>query len=120
MCKRHPWMQLLVGKQSLCIWKCAAVCCSQDELADVKNFNFDHPSAFDTPALLECVNGLKAGRPVDVPTYDFSTHRRATETKRVSMGGAWGATCPWWVGCSCTVVGGGWLVGGALRSPARA
>jgi uridine kinase len=57
----------------------------QAELADVKNFNFDHPDAFDTPALLECLNGLKQGRPVNVPTYDFSAHRRGTETKRVRV-----------------------------------
>lgn len=98
-----------------CVWisKCAAACCSQDELADVKNFNFDHPSAFDTPALLECVNGLKAGRPVDVPTYDFNTHRRATETKRVSRqacdrrAGFLSVCCmPEWVGChACAAVG---------------
>lgn len=56
---------------------------TEAELADVKNFNFDHPDAFDTPALLECLNGLKRGRPVNVPTYDFSAHRRGTETKRV-------------------------------------
>lgn len=61
-------------------------CCRQAELADVKNFNFDHPDAFDTPALLECVVGLKEGRPVEVPSYDFSTHRRSKETKRVSKG----------------------------------
>jgi hypothetical protein len=64
-----------------CVW-----CLSwnvQDELADVKNFNFDHPNAFDTPALLECLEGLVEGRPVDVPTYDFSLHKRGTETKRV-------------------------------------
>lgn len=78
----------------------AVPCCAcrhcQDELEDVKNFNFDHPDAFDTPALLECVDGLKQGRSVNVPTYDFSQHKRGTETKRVSsiqafdsLGGPW-------------------------------
>lgn len=52
----------------------------------MKNFNFDHPNAFDTPALLECLEGLVEGRPVDVPTYDFSLHKRGTETKRVGVG----------------------------------
>lgn len=56
---------------------------TDDELADVKNFNFDDPQAFDTPALLHCLEGLKKGRAVDVPTYDFSNHRRGTESKRV-------------------------------------
>lgn len=61
--------------------------CLQAELADVKNYNFDHPDAFDTPALLECLAQLKEGRAVDVPTYDFSQHRRGTETKRVRWQG---------------------------------
>eukprot|EP00879_Flechtneria_rotunda_P023084 GHRR01024403.1.p1 GENE.GHRR01024403.1~~GHRR01024403.1.p1 ORF type:complete len:319 (+),score=73.59 GHRR01024403.1:1545-2501(+) len=56
---------------------------TEDELADVHNYNFDHPDAFDTPALLECLDGLKAGQAVEVPTYDFSQHRRGTETKKV-------------------------------------
>lgn len=57
----------------------------QAELADVHNFNFDHPDAFDTPLLLDCVAKLKAGQPVEVPTYDFSKHARGSETKRVSV-----------------------------------
>lgn len=57
-----------------------------EELADVENYNFDHPDAFDTPVLLQCIEALKAGRPVEVPTYDFSNHRRGKETKKVSRG----------------------------------
>ncbi len=59
----------------------------QAELAYVKDYNFDHPDAFDTPALLECLDGLKAGRSVEVPTYDFSRHRRGEETKKVGAHG---------------------------------
>jgi hypothetical protein len=90
----------------------------QAELADVKNYNFDAPSAFDTPALLECVAQLKAGHAVEVPTYDFSRHARGTETKRVracrgwlrgclngaaSCGGIWGSvrSSSCWAGASC-------------------
>ena len=39
-------------------------------------YNFDKPEAFDTEALLECMLELKAGRPYDVPIYDFATHSR--------------------------------------------
>eukprot|EP00878_Enallax_costatus_P013746 GHUV01014377.1.p1 GENE.GHUV01014377.1~~GHUV01014377.1.p1 ORF type:complete len:419 (+),score=148.45 GHUV01014377.1:563-1819(+) len=53
------------------------------ELADVENYNFDHPDAFDTPALLECLERLKAGHAVEIPTYDFSRHRRGEDTKKV-------------------------------------
>lgn len=57
----------------------------QVELADVANYNFDHPDAFDTPALLECLEGLKAGKAMEVPTYDFSKHERGEETKKVRI-----------------------------------
>ncbi|KAF8072566.1 UKL1 [Scenedesmus sp. PABB004] len=56
---------------------------TEEELRDVANYNFDHPNAFDTPALLACLDGLKAGRAVEVPTYDFAAHRRGTETRKV-------------------------------------
>lgn len=55
-----------------------------DELADIENYNFDHPDAFDTPVLLDCLEGLKAGKSVDIPTYDFSQHKRGTDTKKVT------------------------------------
>lgn len=53
------------------------------ELADVENYNFDHPDAFDTPLLLDCLARLKAGQAVEIPTYDFSQHRQGQDTKKV-------------------------------------
>jgi len=53
------------------------------EQLDVKNYNFDHPSAIDWDAVLNTVKALQMGHDVDVPTYDFTTHQRSTETKRV-------------------------------------
>jgi uridine kinase len=50
-------------------------------MADVKAYNFDHPDAFDQAALLECIEDLKAGKPVDVPIYDFNTHQRSADSK---------------------------------------
>jgi hypothetical protein len=59
----------------------------QAELVDVGNYNFDHPDAFDTPCLLDCIAQLKAGQAVEVPVYDFTTHTRAKETRKVGVGG---------------------------------
>ena len=42
--------------------------------------NFDHPDSLDTALLVEHVKALKAGKPVEVPQYDFVTHARKRET----------------------------------------
>ncbi|KAL8049224.1 hypothetical protein ABFX02_06G007800 [Erythranthe guttata] len=53
-----------------------------EELKRVHEYNFDHPDAFDTEQLLECVGKLKAGQPVHVPIYDFKSHQRSSESFR--------------------------------------
>jgi len=45
--------------------------------------NFDHPDALDNDLLFYHVKKLKAGEAVDLPIYDFRTHNRQTETRRV-------------------------------------
>jgi len=45
--------------------------------------NFDHPDSLDEILLIEHLDGLLAGRPVDVPVYDFATHTRTGLTRRV-------------------------------------
>lgn len=45
--------------------------------------NFDHPDALDNELLIGHLQELKAGRPVRVPVYDFTTHTRTAETERV-------------------------------------
>jgi uridine kinase len=45
--------------------------------------NFDHPESLETELLVEHIIALKAGRPVEVPVYDFKTHRRTTEPRHV-------------------------------------
>ncbi len=47
------------------------------------NINYDHPDALETPLLVEHLKKLRAGEPVDVPCYDFSTHTRTQERQRV-------------------------------------
>ncbi|CAN0925368.1 Uridine/cytidine kinase UKL1, chloroplastic [Linum grandiflorum] len=53
-----------------------------EELERVHEYNFDHPDAFDTEQLLDCVETLKSGRPYQVPIYDFKTHQRCSNTFR--------------------------------------
>ncbi|KAK6155404.1 hypothetical protein DH2020_009652 [Rehmannia glutinosa] len=53
-----------------------------EELKRVHEYNFDHPDAFDTEQLLECVETLKSGKSVQVPIYDFKTHQRSSESFR--------------------------------------
>lgn len=45
--------------------------------------NFDHPDALETHLLVEHLRVLKSGVGVEVPVYDFKTHRRAPERRRV-------------------------------------
>ncbi|MCS6842933.1 MAG: uridine kinase [Caldilineales bacterium] len=46
--------------------------------------NFDHPDALDTPLLVKHLQMLRAGRAVDIPIYDYRTHTRSPETRRVT------------------------------------
>jgi uridine kinase len=45
--------------------------------------NFDHPDALETELFVEHLNALKEGRGVEVPIYDFKTHRRKKESRQV-------------------------------------
>jgi uridine kinase len=44
--------------------------------------NFDHPEALESELLAEHLKELRAGRPVEVPRYDFVKHLRMPETRR--------------------------------------
>ncbi len=45
--------------------------------------NFDHPDSLETPLLIEHVRALRAGRSIDQPIYNFTTHRRMDATLRI-------------------------------------
>jgi len=45
--------------------------------------NFDHPDSLETALLIEHLKELRAGRVVEIPVYDFSTHTRTQHTRRV-------------------------------------
>ncbi len=42
--------------------------------------NFDHLDAIDHELLVDHLRDLEAGRPIECPVYDFTVHRRTTET----------------------------------------
>lgn len=44
--------------------------------------NYDHPLAFDTDLMIEQLSELRAGRPVDIPTYDYTAHTRSDRRYR--------------------------------------
>jgi uridine kinase len=45
--------------------------------------NYDHPDSIDTALLIRHLQELIAGRPVEVPIYDFTTYTRTPHTRRV-------------------------------------
>ncbi len=45
--------------------------------------NFDHPSSLETSLLAEHLKALRAGQAIDTPSYDFTTHTRARDSRRV-------------------------------------
>jgi uridine kinase len=53
---------------------------SADERAQL---NYDHPDSLETELLVEHLDHLRAGDPIDVPVYDFKHHQRAAESRRV-------------------------------------
>lgn len=45
--------------------------------------NYDHPESLDNELLVAHLEALRQGRVAEVPIYDFVTHSRSTETRRV-------------------------------------
>jgi len=45
--------------------------------------NYDHPDALDNDLLVQHLAELREGRGVDVPVYDFKTHSRLGERRRL-------------------------------------
>lgn len=53
----------------------------QHKLAAKHEYNFDHPDAFDFKLLHKTLIRLREGKSVEVPIYDFTTHRREKNSK---------------------------------------
>jgi uridine kinase len=45
--------------------------------------NYDHPDAFDTPLLVEHLQKLRDGIPIEMPIYNYAIHARQKETFHV-------------------------------------
>lgn len=46
-------------------------------------YNFDHPDALDSALFVEHLRALKRGRAIELPLYDFVSHRRTTSCRRI-------------------------------------
>ncbi len=53
---------------------------SQNERAAI---NYDHPSSLEIELLVNQIEDLCQGKAVEIPIYNFATHNRAGETRRV-------------------------------------
>ena len=49
-------------------------------LEERSDLNYDHPSALETELLVSHIDALRGGKSVNVPVYDFASHRRCNET----------------------------------------
>ncbi len=45
--------------------------------------NFDHPNSLDNDLLVQHVRQLKRSEAVDLPIYDFKSHSRTNDTRRI-------------------------------------
>jgi uridine kinase len=48
-----------------------------------KGKNFDHPDSLDNELFIQHLHMLQANQPIDRPIYDFTKHRRTSETYRI-------------------------------------
>jgi uridine kinase len=51
--------------------------------AERHKINFDHPDSLETELLVRHLDVLSKGSAVEIPLYDFTTHSRRVETKRI-------------------------------------
>lgn len=56
---------------------------SRMPVPDPARIDYDHPDSIETDLCAAHLAALRAGTPVEQPVYDFSTHRRRTETRRL-------------------------------------
>lgn len=56
--------------------------CDQTDLSpeERRKTNYDHPEAFDWPLMMQHVQALRRGESIEMPTYDFAEHNRASKT----------------------------------------
>jgi len=52
-------------------------------MAERREVNYDHPSAFEWPLVREHLGALLGGQSIEMPQYDFTVHNRTDETVTV-------------------------------------
>ncbi len=74
-----------VGFQHIAFLQHDAYYCDQGHLLPEERakVNYDHPDTLDNELLVEHVKALRAWQPIEVPIYDFTTHTRTPQTRRV-------------------------------------
>jgi uridine kinase len=74
-----------IGEPSLALLRLDAYYCDSGHLPleERAATNYDHPDAFDWKLLIDHVDALAAGEPVETPVYDFATYERLPERTRV-------------------------------------
>jgi len=45
--------------------------------------NFDHPNSLETELLIQHLDRLVAGKPAEIPLYDFTVHARTNKTRHI-------------------------------------
>lgn len=50
----------------------------------ITDINFDHPDALETAMMIDHIKLLKKMQSIEMPVYDFSTHRRLKEVRKVN------------------------------------
>ncbi|WP_435358616.1 uridine kinase [Haloarchaeobius sp. DFWS5] len=53
------------------------------EMAEREQVNYDHPDAFEWDLLVDQLDSLLMGQPIEMPQYDFTIHNRKEETVTV-------------------------------------
>lgn len=58
--------------------------CLAHQPLDIRaSYNFDHPDSLETSLLIEHLQTLKSGIPIEAPQYRYATNSRLPETKRI-------------------------------------
>lgn len=51
--------------------------------SELHQINFDHPDSLETELLVEHLDQLARGEAIEAPVYDFASHHRKQETRRI-------------------------------------
>ena len=92
-------LALALGPERVLLLACDAYYRDRPELDPAARAaqNFDHPDALETELLAAQLDHLRAGRAVDVPSYDFASTAGAARPSEPSR-----ARWSWSTGCSCS------------------